>query len=825
MGERFTQDGVIYETMPNGNVRVVGYADAPASSGIVVKQADPARQFEAPKAAADLQRTQQQIAQTAATAPYDAQKASADARAAQAAATKAERDLAATQATATPEQQKGMQALANDEVLRAIQKAREGVDAGWSAGYVARLPEWAQPQNAIDLGGALNTIASRLTLDKLAQLKQASPTGASGLGSLTEKEGSLLRDSVAALGQTQSPEKLLESLGNVEKHYRNVMALSAGEDYRNPQVAAKYGIAAAPDSNQPNALATGAYRDEADPALKGVNNRIRSLIGNGAKPEAIVAYMNSVQPGLGDQRAGDVAKAVQFRAQNPKVPLDRYSISVENRSVPMSPLRQTLNMAAQSPVGAYTAAVADTLSLGTIDNMQDNPALARAGMAQISRDNPVSSLAGTLTGGAMAGALGEGAVAGLGRAAPYIADAVLGGGYGAGSADEGSRLSGAAWGALAGGAGGEVGRRGVNMLGTSLRGVQNEAAQTLRGRGVPLTIGQIRGGAAKAKEDRLLGYGGIGDRILNQRREGVRGFNQAAFDEALAPIGQQSIGQVGEEGIDTARTAISGPGGAYDRALSGVALTPDQPFATDVGGALARGTSLPRVGPEFRAYVDQNIAPHFSAPSGQIDGRQMQDIIQQSRGANFGTDSMGSMASGAMRDIEGAVADLANRQAPQAMPALGNANTAYRNLNILADAVGKGANSGGLFTPAQLGTAARMNTTRFGGKIAAATPERPFFDLQRAGRDVLPSTVPDSGTAGRIAENGGIFASMRKGVRNAKGAMVYNDLLQEPITRALLDRTPEMVRAGEFVQRQARRGRLLGAPVALNYGPLAVSDY
>ncbi|WP_205903188.1 hypothetical protein, partial [Pseudomonas viridiflava] len=111
--------------------------------------------------------------------------------------------------------------------------------------------------------------------DKLAQLKQASPTGASGMGSLTEKEGELLRDSVSALGQTQSPDKLLDSLGAVEKHYRNYMALAAGEDYRDPKAAEKYGLVTAPAQGDQLALAQGGARDEADPASSGVNSHIR----------------------------------------------------------------------------------------------------------------------------------------------------------------------------------------------------------------------------------------------------------------------------------------------------------------------------------------------------------------------------------------------------------------------------------------------------------------------------------------------------------------------------------------------------------------------
>lgn len=81
---------------------------------------------------------------------------------------------------------------------------------------------------------------------------------------------------------------------------------------------------------------------------------------------------------------------------------------------------------------------------------------------------------------------------------------------------------------------------------------------------------------------------------------------------------------------------------------------------------------------------------------------------------------------------------------------LGRADQAYRLTKVLQDAVGAAKNGTGtgqiqMFTPAQLNTAASRNAKKFGGK-------RPFADLIDAGQQVLPSQIPDSGTAGRIAQ-------------------------------------------------------------------------
>jgi hypothetical protein len=771
------------------------------------------------------QRTQQQIAQDAASAPFQARQAAATATKAELDAEKARRDLAAQQSTANPQQQKAMASLANDEILAAIVKARQDLTRTGAAGFAARLPEMVQPQSAIDLSGSLNTIASRLTLDKLAQMKTASPTGASGLGSLTEKEGGLLRDSVAGLGQTQSPERLLENLAAVEKHYRNYTALTAGEDYNDPKVAAKYGIATIPEPGQAQTFATGANRDEADPALQGVNSRIRSMLGAGRNAGEIVAYMNSIRPGLGDASAPNVAKAVTFRGQNPTVPLDRYAISVESRAVPMSGFRQGLNAAAQTAPGAYLMRAGDALTAGTMDNMAPNPALARAGMDAASKANPIASILGSLSGGAIAGGLAEGAFGGLaaGRAAPILADMAYGGAYGAGSADEGSRLNGATSGALTGVVGGMLGRRAAGMFGSAFRGVRDKSAQALRDAGIPLTIGQAVGGKFKAREDRLAGFGGVGDAINARRLEGVQAFNRAAYNEALAPIGQQATNQVGEAAVEQADDAV---GAAYRRALDSVRLQRDRSFGVDMQGPTALANRLPgETGENARYTLSERVGKGFD-PNGGMSGNDFQQSVRglemDARGvrnAPYGND-FGTVAKGARTALE----DMLERQSPGSLDDYLSANAAYRNTSVLGEATAAAMNTGGVFTPAQLGNAARANARKFTGRLSAATTDRPFFDLQRAGQDVLPSKIPDSGTAGRIEEAGGLTAMARRTARNLTNAPLYAEATQPALNRLLLDRPDLAVRLGDELLKRKRVGGMFGRPLALQYSPLAVTE-
>ena len=54
---QFTQNGVIYEELPDGNVRVVGYADQ-QPQGMQIKPADPTRQYQGPQAQARWRQAQ-----------------------------------------------------------------------------------------------------------------------------------------------------------------------------------------------------------------------------------------------------------------------------------------------------------------------------------------------------------------------------------------------------------------------------------------------------------------------------------------------------------------------------------------------------------------------------------------------------------------------------------------------------------------------------------------------------------------------------------------------------------------------------------------------
>lgn len=792
-----------------------GLAGLPPGA-IQIAPADPAAAYEAPRAAAEL--TGQRLRNNLTQVQTQAAVAEAQMRQQEAAREAAGRPNPALLA--------GQRRLQHESVIEALDRARS-VLSGSSAGAAGQILSRIGGTQARDLRGALNTIASRLTIDNLQALKSSSPTGASGFGSLTEREGELLRDSVASIDQFQSRDQLEASLAQIERHYRRYYALTEGQNPELPEVQKRYGIVAMPEQvDGPQAsrgLTQGDTAVQDDPTLAGVNSRVRALVAQGRSAADITDYLNSVRSGLGDEMRADVQGIVNFRRQNPTVPIGRYTIDLDNQQVPLSGTRQFFNSAAQSPLGTAAINAADILSAGTLDNLAPNPAEARAGIAAVSEANPTSALLGQIGGGALAGAAPEGALARFGMqggagafaARSILSDGLLGGAYGAGSTDEGGRLSGALTGAGLGVGGGVVGRGFIGGAGRAARGVTDPDVLRLRDAGVPLTPGQMSG-RLRAREDRLSGYAGIGDRINARRRQGLEGFNRATYAEALAPIGGAIEGQVGEPAVEAAQSQISD---AYNRALGGRSVRMDAEFAPAISNAVNDISSLPRLGEELTSSVSEIVPPYFG-PGGELSGANVQPMLQELRGlrSSYAGDPMGHRAGRKIEGVENAVTGLFERQAPEVMPAYNAANRAYRGLSVASDAVADAVNTDGIFTPAQLGRAARRNQGMFGSRMSRATTDRPFFDLQRAGQRILPNKVPDSGTAGRI-EQSTLLGQARGAARNLLNAPLYAEAVQPYVTAALLSR-PDAARAiGDELVRRAGLGGMMFRGPAIAYTP------
>lgn len=445
-------------------------------------------------------------------------------------------------------------------------------------------------------------------------------------------------------------------------------------------------------------------------------------------------------------------QAVQYRDQTGKF------VGV---TPPMSGTRsasqQAVGNIVTSPIGTAVADATNMAGFGALE------AILPDQFDTIRELNPISSAIGQV-GGAIAGTgglakLGTRAIEG---ASPSLAARVLGGGKGAqfarnalgdtaygavyGGVTEGEPLSGAAAAAVGSG----LGQLGGSALGKVIGGMDVGAAQkALQARGVPLTTGQLLGGMTKGIEDRLTGIPLIGDMVNARRLEGLRAFDKAAMQEAVDPIGGKAS-EIGNDGIQALYDQTSK---SYDNATAGVNVPIDPQFSADIAAVRGGGGNLP---PDYAARLDQALSNRLDpiTQGTAITGDQYQQAFRGLKGYRNSAAQAAPGFEGDYRDaltkaLDALTGQMQRGGGDQVVQGLRNSDAAYRGVKTIEKAAKKAVNgttSGEIqvFTPAQLNTAATQTADKFGGP-------RPFADLGDAGQRVLPSKIPDSGTAGRLA--------------------------------------------------------------------------
>lgn len=503
---------------------------------------------------------------------------------------------------------------------------------------------------------------------------------------------------------------------------------------------------------------TGGRARETDPKLSA---QMDAMLRQGADYDELNAYAmrNGAEPI--DRR--QYMEVRRFLQKNPDY---EGSLVEATRYKPLSSYEQAVTRIGSNPIGAYTLGAGQFLTGNTLDNLAPDPARARLAAQISAAQNPTATAIGEISGAMLGSAAGEAALGRLGQLPRFLkgalADTSVGAANGAGMADDGNR----ALGALGGGASALTG----TVLGTGVgagasklvRGVSDPSVQAVNAAQIPMTVGQTYGQSGflgrtlKGAEDRLAGLPIIGDAINARRREGVEAFNTEAFERALKPVGGTVKGRTAEEAVAEAQDQISQ---AYTRALSGKTASIDTPFVRDLSRSVQKVASLKRVGPEVAQDVQDVFEPYknnamFTGDEMQAISLDLQRIKQSYKG-----DTRAHAIGKALDDIEDSVFGMFRRQAPEVVPDYTKVKAAYKRLSILEDAVLKAKNTEGVFTPAQLGTADRANTVKYGGKRAAARGEGPFHDYQRAAQTVLPSKVPDSGTAGRLLVPGALIGA------------------------------------------------------------------
>lgn len=433
--------------------------------------------------------------------------------------------------------------------------------------------------------------------------------------------------------------------------------------------------------------------------------------------------------------------------------------------------------------------------------VQNNLEQQRAIDAYDEQNNKLARLPGQFVGGVASGIATGGAATGL-RGAGIAA--AQGGAYGLGSGEGGvmDRLDSAAVGAGGGLAGYGLGRAVARVLNPQTR----QAAKELIEEGVPLTPGQIFGGRAARVEDKLTSYPVLGGAIQGAKQRSIEGFNKAAVNRALKPIGKKLPDnvKVGHDAVDYAQTALSE---AYESLLPKLTVKADKAFATDLDNLMTLAREMPEDRfKQFQSIIQRHVVGKFSQ-NGTMSGHAMKEAESElgRLAREYGKSQVGDerLLANAIREAQAQIRQLVERSNPAKAMELKAINKGFANLLRVERAAANAAGEG-VFTPGQLQTATRVLDAS-GRKKASAAGRALMQDLATNAREVLPSSVPNSGTAERlllplaIAGAGGYATTLDDprlqmlGAVGLLGGAAYSQPGQAIISRALTQR-PEIVR-------------------------------
>lgn len=320
--------------------------------------------------------------------------------------------------------------------------------------------------------------------------------------------------------------------------------------------------------------------------------------------------------------------------------------------------------------------------------------------------------------------------------------------------------------ALKGAIGGKIGSKIIGGLSGVISPSVSPQVQTLLDAGIPMTAGQITGGALRRVEDAATSIPMAGDVIGNAKLRSLKGLNIAVANRALAPIGETV-----PTGVEAGRASIAHAGDTlserYNQILPTLTIQPDAQFGQDLQNLGQQAmTALPgEHAKQLGRLIKDSIIDKIDPATGQMSPKAMQDAestlnLRISRYSKSPEPANQDMAD-ALTTTQTMLRDLVARNNPQAAPVLGALREGWANLVIGENATKSLGAHEGLFTPAQLAGAVRKSddTVRNRGYARGTALMQ---DLSDAALSRLPSSVPDSGSPLRHAVEGAVALGVGK---------------------------------------------------------------
>jgi len=642
----------------------------------------------------------------------------------------------------------------------------------------------------------------------------------------------------------ETEQKAIMMLGGIPDANGSITPVPQGGPTVLPQAA---GARVDPGMGPMDVTSEGGLRYEQ--GLAGLPDAVANMVGQGAQPSEITAFLNQQYApfgaSVGPDQAAIIGSIVQRHRANPRAPVKSLGSGWENFS--MLPAQQETTMlgrAADTDLGNFTMNAANAATAGLPTYLAGDQGAAVMDAARQSR--PLTSMSGDIAGG-VAGVLGTGGLANMaGRSAikplAMVGQALTKGGYVgndiAFSAARGGFENGpvgAAIGGAVGGLGNKIGSGLIGGAGRAVRGITDPAVNRLADRGVQMNLSA------------LVGNKGVGGKLLtaldslpfvganNTARltEGFEQVNREIAKEAGAPIGF-TPSRIGYGGVED---GLAAAGNAIDNSVAGVDVPLDAQFNAELQAAIARGEALPDdLATRFSLAMQNRVNPAIEG--GNLTGDDFSQVMRGLKGYKAETPKAGFEQDyrDALSSVQDALKGNISRNAsPEITQNLDKANTAYRDFKLIADAV-KRARTGSRSGEMEVYTPSQMTDAISSSKYANAGTQAPFRQIVEDAQAVLPPTVPNSGTADRLAamQAMALPASMAGGGAAATVAGV-SPVVSLPITalamalssktgakvaqKALTGRGPTARAIGDKILKQRRKAGLFGTAASASMLP------
>lgn len=349
----------------------------------------------------------------------------------------------------------------------------------------------------------------------------------------------------------------------------------------------------------------------------------------------------------------------------------------------------------------------------------------------------------------------------------------------------------------------------------------NANVALLKSEGVKPTIGQTLGGWANTMEEKAQSLPIVGDAITAARQRANEQMNKAAFNRALAPIGEKlpSSQQLGGSAVEYTNARLSQ---AYDKLLPKLTTQADTQFNAGVQSLKSmvnQGALDPKYSNLFDKTLKDRVLDKFQGQN-SMTGQTLKDtesfLTGEIKRFGMSQDPDARLLGDAYKQLQSELRGLVTRSNPQHADELKAINTGWANFKRVQNAAAKIGSDEGVFTPAQLQNAVRA-LDKSKDKARFSEGNALMQDLSGAAKSQIGGKVADSGTAGRLMLGGGALgaalvnpmipiglltgaAAYTPAVQGLlRGAVSNRGSLAEPAANALRKAAPMLIPGGTQV--------------------------